>query len=562
MAGAKSVLDALCTGELSLTETAAALARAYEDGSSVPSQDLLLVNQFMTEGKLSPDAAARLRNALTNPGPTPPTADFAPPPVRPGTVLRDRFVIESLVGSGGMGVVYRALDRRREEAKDRNPYVAVKLLGAEFRNHPDALIALQREARRMQELNHPNIASVFDFDRDQAQVFLTMELLEGQSLDRVILRHAGGGLPPAEAIRIVGSVANALGHAHSKGLIHSDLKPANIFLTDQGDVKVFDFGIARVAKTSTQLAGAALTVFDAGKLGAWTNAYASPEQQLDSAIPDARDDVYALGLVAYELLTGRHPFAGKSSIEAQINGIKPPRVAGLSRKQNEALLNAVEFKREKRTASALEFARALYGVDDGGGPLATDVAFAGNKQPAVKTVALRRKLRASAAGVVLLGWLALAGVYLYSREERSLPAPRVPAPAERAGATRDTESAAESSTLAATGRTPAVTAEAMPRTREAAGVPTVSRAAPISTGPGLVAGAESAPGSARVEHSPNASATEKAEAAGRPADPGNEHGQPATETLYRWADKDGAVHFGPVPPPEYAKSAVPVVDLN
>ena len=98
-------------------------------------------------------------------------------------MLRDRFVLEEVIGTGGMSVVFRALDRRREEAQDRHPHVAIKVLGDEFKRHPDALRALQRESRKTQRLAHPNIASVYDFDRDGPNVYMVMELLVGEPLD-------------------------------------------------------------------------------------------------------------------------------------------------------------------------------------------------------------------------------------------------------------------------------------------------------------------------------------------------------------------------------------------
>ena len=128
-------------------------------------------------------------------------------------------MIEEAVGEGGMGLVFKARDRRREEARDRHPFVAIKVLGEDFKSHPDSLIALQREARRMQQLSHPNIASVYDFDRDGPHVYLVMELLEGESLDRVLARHPGVGLP-LDLTRKVLAVAKA----HCKGRLVSCLE--------------------------------------------------------------------------------------------------------------------------------------------------------------------------------------------------------------------------------------------------------------------------------------------------------------------------------------------------
>src|ERR687892_2812700 len=115
-------------------------------------------------------------------------------PPRVGTVLKDRFILEQLIGTGGMGAVFKARDRRRVEAKDRNPYVAIKVLHGDIRWHPDAGIALQREARKAQDLAHPNVITVYDFDHDAGHVFVTMELLEGEPLSEILRRVKGQGL--------------------------------------------------------------------------------------------------------------------------------------------------------------------------------------------------------------------------------------------------------------------------------------------------------------------------------------------------------------------------------
>ncbi|HEU4617909.1 MAG TPA: protein kinase [Gammaproteobacteria bacterium] len=277
----------------------------------------------------------------------------------PGSVVKQRFALESVLGRGGMGVVYRALDRRKQEAQDREPYVAIKILGEEFRRHPNALIALQREARKAQALAHPNVITVHDFDRDGTTVYMTMELLDGEPLNKVIAAHADRGLPPEKALAIVHSAAEALAYAHKKGIVHSDFKPGNVFLTRRGEVKVLDFGIARAVPT--QLApDADDTVFDAAALGALTPSYASLEM-LRGEPPAPADDVYALAVVAYELLTGRHPFDRLPADRARVEGLAPPAVAELPRRQRKALARALSFERAARQPDAGAFLRELEG---------------------------------------------------------------------------------------------------------------------------------------------------------------------------------------------------------
>jgi len=283
-------------------------------------------------------------------------------PLGPGSVVKDRFVLESVLGQGGMGVVFRAIDRRKEEARDRDPYVAIKILGEEFRKHPNALIALQREARKAQTLAHPNVITVHDFDRDGTTVYMTMELLDGEPLNRVIAENKLRGLPPDEALSIVRGAAAALAYAHAKGIVHSDFKPGNVFLTRDREVKVLDFGIARAVQTRHEKPGDQ-TAFDVGSLGALTPSYASPEM-LEGKEPVPADDVYALAVVAYELLTGRHPFDKTPADEARDAGMKPPALA-LKRRQRRALAKALSFEREKRHVDAAAFLRDL----DGPSPL-------------------------------------------------------------------------------------------------------------------------------------------------------------------------------------------------
>ena len=267
--------------------------------------------------------------------------------MQPGSILKDRYVLETVIGRGGMGVVFKAKDLRREEAQDRNPYIAVKILNDEFRRHPESLKALQRESRKAQDLAHPNIVTVFDFDRDGATVFMTMEFLEGRALDVYTKDATFDGMPLSEAYPLIAGLGGALGYAHAKGIVHSDLKPANAFLTKAGVIKVFDFGIARAAKLPGDKSGE-MTLFDPGSLGALTPAYASCEM-LDGEEPDARDDIYALACIAYEMLTGRHPFDKRSAAEARDKGLTLKPIKGLSRRNWRGLQRGLAFRREDRS---------------------------------------------------------------------------------------------------------------------------------------------------------------------------------------------------------------------
>ncbi len=274
-------------------------------------------------------------------------------PIGPGFVLKDRFELQQPLGEGGMGVVYRAVDRLKVEAGDKNPYLAIKLLASDLRSQRGGFIALQREASKAQRLAHPNIATVYDFDRDGDTIFMTMELLEGQPLSRLIRSCRPAGLPAAKAMRIIEQLGSALAYAHKHQLVHSDLKPGNCFLTEDERVKLLDFGIARASKTHTDAEGDS-TLFDPGDLGALTPAYASVEM-FDAEPPDPRDDIYALACICYELMAGRHPFDRVAAPRAKAKNLKPKRTSGLSRRQFQGLRRALAFERRNRTATVEQF---------------------------------------------------------------------------------------------------------------------------------------------------------------------------------------------------------------
>jgi len=270
-----------------------------------------------------------------------------------GSLLKGRFYLEKEIGRGGMGVVFMARDERKVEARDRDPYVAVKVLNDEFRRHPDSLISLQRESRRSQQLAHDNIVRVYDFDKDRTIVFMTMEYVDGSDLKQLIRERAYNGMPLDQARPLIEGMARALTRAHSAGVVHSDFKPANVMVTRDGVPKVFDFGIARAGKHMGDAVGEQ-TVFDAGTLGALTPAYASLEM-IQGKEPAPSDDVYALGCVTFELLTGKHPYDKASAEVAMKEGRKPPPVKGLTKQQYKVLCSSVAFTTDQRlkTASAL-----------------------------------------------------------------------------------------------------------------------------------------------------------------------------------------------------------------
>ena len=275
----------------------------------------------------------------------------------PGITLKERFVLLEKLGQGGMGVVFKAKDLLKVEAKDRDPYVAIKVLTDAFKKYSGSFIALQREASKAQRLAHPNIATVYDFDRDGNTVFMTMEYLQGKPLNQLIKELTKKPLKLDHALHIIDELCSGLAYAHEKLLIHSDFKPGNCFLLNDGHVKLLDFGIARASTQTDE--ERENTMFDPAKLSAVTPAYATPEM-FAGMNPDPRDDIYGLACVAYQLLAGgKHPYNKVASPKIKELGIKPKPIKGLNRRQQKTLMKALTVVREDRIANVEKFAEGM-----------------------------------------------------------------------------------------------------------------------------------------------------------------------------------------------------------
>jgi serine/threonine protein kinase len=275
----------------------------------------------------------------------------------PGVTLKERFVLLEKLGQGGMGVVFKAKDLLKVEAKDKDPYVAIKVLTDAFKKYSGSFIALQREASKAQRLAHPNIATVYDFDRDGNTVFMTMEYLQGKPLNLLIKEISKKPLKLDHALHIIEELCSGLSYAHEKFLIHSDFKPGNCFLLNDGHVKLLDFGIARASTQTDE--EKENTMFDPAKLSAVTPAYATPEM-FAGMNPDPRDDIYGLACVAYQLLAGgKHPYNKVASPKIKELGIKPKPIKGLNRRQQKTLMRALNVVREDRIGDVEKFAEGM-----------------------------------------------------------------------------------------------------------------------------------------------------------------------------------------------------------
>lgn len=216
-----------------------------------------------------------------------------------GKILDDRYEIIELIGSGGMANVYKALCHRL------NRYDAVKIMRDETAANTELRRRFRAESQAVAMLSHPNIVSVYDVSHNDDVEYIVMELIDGITLKQYLQKKSV--LDPAEVLDFTIQTAKALEHAHSKGIIHRDIKPQNIMLLKDGMIKVADFGIASLENTVEENNGETV-----GSVH-----YIAPEQARGEA-PDARSDIYSLGIVMYEMLTGRLPYVGNSDVEVAV----------------------------------------------------------------------------------------------------------------------------------------------------------------------------------------------------------------------------------------------------
>jgi eukaryotic-like serine/threonine-protein kinase len=270
------------------------------------------------------------------------------------------YEIQSLIGAGGMGEVYRARDARLQRD------VAIKVLPAAFAADPERMMRFEQEARAAAALNHPNILAVHDLGQHAGAPFIVTELLDGMSLREAL--H-GGALPARKAIEYGVQIAQGLAAAHDKGIVHRDLKPDNVFVGNDGRVKILDFGLAKLTQPEalnvgmsvlpTTPAFSAIPNTAAGMvLG--TMGYMSPEQVRGGAT-DHRTDIFALGVVLYEMLAGRRAFAGDTAVDVMSGILKedPPELPIAERHIPPALSRIVGRCLEKNSASRFQSARDL-----------------------------------------------------------------------------------------------------------------------------------------------------------------------------------------------------------
>mgnify|MGYP000387826779 FL=1 len=257
-------------------------------------------------------------------------------------VYGSRYRLIKRIAIGGMGEVWEAKD----EVILRN--VAIKILKPEYTGDPGFLERFRTEARHAAKVNHEGIADVYDYGEDSGNAFLVMELVPGESLATILEKEKS--LAPNRVLEIVAQTARALHEAHSAGLVHRDIKPGNLLITPTGEVKITDFGIARVAdQVSLTATGQVMG----------TVQYLAPEQATGKPATPATD-VYSLGVVAYEAISGKRPFSGETQMAialAQINEPPPPLDESIDEAIRTLILDCLQKRPSERIGSALELAQ-------------------------------------------------------------------------------------------------------------------------------------------------------------------------------------------------------------
>ena len=414
--------------------SAAAPTTAFPSASAFASASTTTRPPHAVGTAIATPASALQKTALSNSG-------SAARDVAMGDVLRDRYKILGVLGHGGMGTVYEALDEYRLDLPTSGQRLAIKVLHTAVTERDELLSELQREFQNLQLLSHPNIVRVHEFDRDGDLAFLTMELLRGSLLSRVLSARNAVALPRPYALAVIRDVGAALSHAHSRGVVHGDVNPQNIFITSDGELRVLDFGASH--KTHRDVRNLDYELSRRSPVA--TPGYASC-QVLEGQQPDASDDLFAFACATYLLLSGQHPFPKRTAVDARAQRVRPRRPPGLTGQQWRVLQDGLRWERHRRPSDIQKWLERfnLAGAAPHLPPLSVlvDAEPPRKGRPLVKAVLILGLLLLAAGGYgvatnydsllqTVMGWSALAN--LAPSNTGALPpapvaAPQTPAP--------------------------------------------------------------------------------------------------------------------------------------
>src|SRR3954466_12736897 len=341
-----------------------------------------------------------------------------------GMQLSGRYRLDAQIGAGGMSTVYRAFDQTLERQ------VAIKLLHRQIADDPDQLERFRREARAVAQLSHPHIVTVIDAGEEEGRPYIVFEYVQGETLKELIKRE--GPLDVDESAAYAIEIARALGYAHSRNIVHRDVKPQNVLIDDEGSAKITDFGIARTLDEEGLTA-------DGRVLG--TTDYVSPEQAMGHEVT-GQSDLYSLGVVLYEMLTGEAPFKADTQVAVAMKHVRDP-LPDVQRRRPEisaSLARVAERATAKETQNRYsDVAEMVHDLEE---VLAIEAARTGLTSGEATTVLrslsgdtadfvpirLRRPRRALALTLIVLAALATTGVFLATRTEKGPGHPVVKKP--------------------------------------------------------------------------------------------------------------------------------------
>ena len=341
-----------------------------------------------------------------------------------GSVISGRYVVQAIVGTGGMAVVYRAFDRKK------NRIVAIKVLRPEYESDEEFVRRFSREAEAASKVSHENIVNMLDVGIDGDMRYIVMEYVDGQTLKDMIRQR--GAIHPDTAIRMTIRILAAVDHAHRNGIVHRDIKPQNILVDNQGRVKVADFGIARLkASQTTALEEGSTTGSALGSVH-----YFSPEQARGE-VADEKSDLYSVGVVMYEMLTGQVPFDGETSVSVALKHVNETpmsmreRQEGISKALDEVVMRALCKDPAKRYQTAAEMAadlRKTISHPQGGFvtyPKDTDVLKREKEERRRQRDRDRRKLRRTMLVCVIIGLILIlaAGAWYFANTANTYVVP-------------------------------------------------------------------------------------------------------------------------------------------